>query len=381
MSSSSQDPASLALHNARRALQSGNQLEARRWAQRAAALAPQSEEPWLLLAALGGEPRASLAYLKRALEINPESQRARKGMHWAVSRQRAAPPFEPKPLTTLPITRPVSPLSQPVLLHPTLVEPSRSIPKIAIALASLAVLCLALGLAAFFGAPVFDSALAKPLAQVRLALASPTFTATYTETPTFTPSFTPTPTFTSTPLPTDTPTQTPTETPTLTPTETPPPTATFTPTETPTETPIPPPQPTKAPKPKKVSGPYVRPGAVNTEERWVDVDLSSQTAYAMQGDQVVKSFIVSTGLWNTPTITGVFRVYVKYRSADMSGPGYYLPSVPYVMYFYKDYGLHGTYWHNNFGHPMSHGCVNFRTDDAAWLYKFVSIGTVVSVHP
>jgi hypothetical protein len=210
---------------------------------------------------------------------------------------------------------------------------------------------------------------------VRLALASPTFTATFTQTPTFTP------TYTATPTPTDTPTQTPTDTPTSTPTETPTPTATFTPTETPTETPIPTPQPTMPPKPKKVSGPYARPGAVNAEEHWVDVDLSSQTAYAMQGDQVVKSFLVSTGLWNTPTVTGVFRVYAKYRSADMTGPGYYLPSVPYVMYFYKDYGLHGTYWHNNFGHPMSHGCVNFRTDDAAWLYKFVSIGTIVSVHP
>ena len=45
----------------------------------------------------------------------------------------------------------------------------------------------------------------------------------------------------------------------------------------------------------------------------------------------------------------------------MSGPGYYLPGVPYVMYFYQGYGLHGTYWHDNFGQPMSHGCVNLPT--------------------
>jgi hypothetical protein len=374
MSPSPQDPASLALHNARRALQKGNQNEARRWAQRAAALAPQSEEPWLLLAALA-EPRASLAYLKRALEINPESQRARKGMHWAVHRQRATRARKPPSLPYRPSPRPDLASTQPVLMQPTIIEPAPAWPKLAIYLGVLIVLCLALSLTAFFGAPAFDSALAKPIAQVRLALASPTFTATFTQTPTFTP------TYTATPTPTDTPTQTPTDTPTSTPTETPTPTATFTPTETPTETPIPTPQPTMPPKPKKVSGPYARPGAVNAEEHWVDVDLSSQTAYAMQGDQVVKSFLVSTGLWNTPTVTGVFRVYAKYRSADMTGPGYYLPSVPYVMYFYKDYGLHGTYWHNNFGHPMSHGCVNFRTDDAAWLYKFVSIGTIVSVHP
>jgi lipoprotein-anchoring transpeptidase ErfK/SrfK len=65
----------------------------------------------------------------------------------------------------------------------------------------------------------------------------------------------------------------------------------------------------------------------------------------------------------------------------MSGPGYYLPDVPYVMYFYESYGLHGTYWHNNFGTPMSHGCINFTIDDAGWLYNnWVSYGTVVNIH-
>lgn len=64
----------------------------------------------------------------------------------------------------------------------------------------------------------------------------------------------------------------------------------------------------------------------------------------------------------------------------MSGPGYYLPDVPYVMYFYRGYGLHGTYWHNNFGVPMSHGCVNLRTEDAAWLFDWASVGTPVTVY-
>ncbi len=85
-----------------------------------------------------------------------------------------------------------------------------------------------------------------------------------------------------------------------------------------------------------------------------------QTTYAMQGDQVVRSFLVSTGRWPTVTIEGVFKIYVKYRHADMTGDDYFLPDVPYVMYFFKGYGLHGTYWHNNFGTPMSHGCVKPR---------------------
>ncbi len=64
----------------------------------------------------------------------------------------------------------------------------------------------------------------------------------------------------------------------------------------------------------------------------------------------------------------------------MRGPGYDLPGVPYTMYFYKGYALHGTYWHNNFGHPMSHGCVNLRTSDAGWLFNWASVGTPVVTH-
>jgi hypothetical protein len=59
-----------------------------------------------------------------------------------------------------------------------------------------------------------------------------------------------------------------------------------------------------------------------------------------------------------------------------SGADYYnLPNVPYTMFFYNGqtpkswgYSLHGAYWHNNFGHPMSHGCVNMRIPDAEKLY-------------
>ena len=79
-------------------------------------------------------------------------------------------------------------------------------------------------------------------------------------------------------------------------------------------------------------------------------------------------------------MTGQYRIYVKYRFADMAGPGYYLANVPYVMYFYQGYGLHGTYWHNNFGTPMSHGCINLTIDDAGWIYDFSVVGTVVNIH-
>ncbi|MBI5950750.1 MAG: L,D-transpeptidase family protein [Chloroflexi bacterium] len=126
--------------------------------------------------------------------------------------------------------------------------------------------------------------------------------------------------------------------------------------------------------------PYTPPQVAGNGERWIDVDLSQQRVYAYEGDVLMNSFIVSTGTWQTPTVTGEFRIWVKVRSQAMTGPGYYLPDVPYVMYFYKDYGLHGTYWHNNFGTPMSHGCVNLTIPDAEWLYNFASVGTLVNVH-
>jgi lipoprotein-anchoring transpeptidase ErfK/SrfK len=65
----------------------------------------------------------------------------------------------------------------------------------------------------------------------------------------------------------------------------------------------------------------------------------------------------------------------------MSGPGYDLPNVPWVMFFTsRGHAIHGAYWHNNFGNPMSHGCVNLPVSNAQWLYNFASVGTPVVVH-
>ena len=62
------------------------------------------------------------------------------------------------------------------------------------------------------------------------------------------------------------------------------------------------------------------------------------------------------------------------------GYDYYLEDVPYVMYFYGDYAIHGTYWHSNFGYPMSHGCVNTSPWDASWLFSWAPLGTTVNIH-
>ena len=114
-----------------------------------------------------------------------------------------------------------------------------------------------------------------------------------------------------------------------------------------------------------------------TEEKWVRVDLSEQTLVAYQGAMPIRAFLISSGLPGTPTVTGTFNVRMKVRSQLMAGgePGmnnsYYLPNVEWVQYFYEDYGLHGTYWHNDFGRPKSHGCVNMTNADAKWLWDWL----------
>ena len=114
--------------------------------------------------------------------------------------------------------------------------------------------------------------------------------------------------------------------------------------------------------------------------KWIDVDLSSQRVRAYTGNTVVRSMLVSTGIARYPTPTGRFYIQSKYPSVTMSGPGYYLPGVPHTMFFYRGYALHGTYWHNNFGTPMSHGCINLTQADAAWLYGWTPVGTLVVIH-
>jgi len=113
-------------------------------------------------------------------------------------------------------------------------------------------------------------------------------------------------------------------------------------------------------------------------EKWIDVNLTTQVLTAFEPDgRVFMQVPISSGLW-APTPTGTFRIWIKLRYALMRGGSqalgtyYYLPNVPCTQYFYKGYGLHGAYWHNNFGHPMSHGCVNMAPADACKLFEWTS---------
>jgi lipoprotein-anchoring transpeptidase ErfK/SrfK len=124
-------------------------------------------------------------------------------------------------------------------------------------------------------------------------------------------------------------------------------------------------------------------GAAKAQKAIV-VSISQQILRAYKGDQVVMSSYVSTGRAGFDTPPGSFAVLTKLPSQTMEGviggEHYNVPDVPWVLYFTNSgHALHGTYWHNNFGMPMSHGCVNLPLDVAAWLYNWAPRGTPVFV--
>ncbi len=126
----------------------------------------------------------------------------------------------------------------------------------------------------------------------------------------------------------------------------------------------------------------------NNGEKHIYIDLSTQTLYALEGSTQIIKTLISSGKWNR-TPVGNFNIWQKLPVTRMAGgqgqDAYDLPNVQWVMYFYRDFGTHTAYWHNNFGHPMSHGCVNMRLIDAKQLYDWADgpssgqLGTPVSI--
>lgn len=118
-------------------------------------------------------------------------------------------------------------------------------------------------------------------------------------------------------------------------------------------------------------------GTVNSagEEKWIEVSLSEQKLRAWEGNRQVIEFPISSGKWS-PTPTGTFSIWYKTKNQRMEGGSkilgtyYNLPNVPHNMFFYQGYAIHGAYWHNNFGQPMSHGCVNSPLPNAAEIFEW-----------
>ena len=116
------------------------------------------------------------------------------------------------------------------------------------------------------------------------------------------------------------------------------------------------------------------PAMLGPHERWIDVDLDQELLVAYEGALPVYITMISAGAKDTPTETGVYRMWKKVSETDMSGltgeDPYSVATVPWTEFFSPEKGLalHTAYWHDRFGVPRSHGCVNLSPRDARWLY-------------
>jgi lipoprotein-anchoring transpeptidase ErfK/SrfK len=407
--------AQTALDHAWTLVRKGEVIDALYWATQASSLDSGLEEAWLIMAALS-DPHESFEYLKKALDINPFSRRGNNGVAWAESKTgwsfteyvsgfkdfstESPKPFKPDNYPAIDLSALESASNQPVNVwlqedEPEVVsyEQAEKPPEISPPPPPIEppqMIIRRKRPRPLPPEPVNPWSVLLPytvsfilflfLATLWLLSGLPNVKA-YTEAPDYTTdelvqqilAANPTPTRTLTPSSTPLPTKTPTIIPTITPTFTPQPTA----------TPIPPTEEVITDEDGDGTIPVLVGDQIAytlDDGRWIDVDLAQQKVSAYAGEKKLREFLVSTGTAAHPTVKGNFHIYIKNRYADMSGPGYFLPNVPYTMYFYQSYGLHGTYWHHNFGTPMSHGCVNLKTDDAAWLFKWASVGTLVHVH-
>ncbi|MEJ7731388.1 MAG: L,D-transpeptidase [Polyangiaceae bacterium] len=148
------------------------------------------------------------------------------------------------------------------------------------------------------------------------------------------------------------------------------------------------------------------PSWAGSGRKWIDVSILKQSLTAYEGGRPVYVTLVSTGADGLgdpdkthSTIQGAFLIHTKHVTATMDGDDvgdeFDLRDVPFVQYFTEGYALHGAYWHDDFGTPRSHGCVNLAPLDAAWLFGWTTPdvpatwhgaltlrkGTLVYVHP
>mgnify|MGYP005848356393 CR=1 FL=1 len=366
-------PAADLLRRAMLAARAGDRERAGRLLRATLLADPESVQARLWLAAIAEEPREAVQYLSDVLRAHPEHKQALEGLRWAYGRAEAAAP---------------EPAREELPARPQVqVLPARHRPGWPLKVAAALVVCLGLmGASAWAlnGRIEAETAMqAQPSVVLPLEVAPVAAGNTqmielpplYPEGPSVEPTpntiallpvagETAQPTaspFVLDPLPEATPLR---SVPTVAPLPSLEPTAMPTPTALPLQ-----PTATAAAQLATAKGAEANAGTARAG-KWIEVILSKQIAIAWNGSTPVRRMVVSTGIARYPTVTGTFRIYLKRRAQRMVGPGYDLPNVPHVMYFYRGYALHGTYWHKNFGRPMSHGCVNLNLNDAAWLFSW-----------
>jgi lipoprotein-anchoring transpeptidase ErfK/SrfK len=346
-------PAHQVIQNAAEALKRGDKNAARRWAQMAASGAPENEEAWLILAAVS-TPQASVAYLKRALLVNPGSERAMRGLRWAqdrLAKQSSIALTQPQTAISLSATQPTRP--QPVAQG----LPRKTSPRyMPVLVALLVLMCAALAWAIWPGN-----------ASAALAVFHAESGVSVTDGPSWSLVTIVKPTYTATAIPSTVPTATPT--------------ATLTPLPTEIAT------PTALPTDSSPSGPVADVPSAPASGKYILVSISEQHLYAYQDNTLVYSVIASTGM-NHSTRAGVFHVLDKIPNAYGATWNIWMPDWLGIYYSGSlENGIHALpilsngarLWSGYLGTPISFGCVVLGVADAEWIYNWADVGTTVEI--
>jgi lipoprotein-anchoring transpeptidase ErfK/SrfK len=343
------------LQSGKVAAHSGRRAHAQQKFRAVLALDPANVPANLWLAWLSEDPSASLDYIAQALVCDPDNADAHAALRWAQGRAALPGPQGSRSASIQ------AAFSSSETEDPTLAAGRETRTGLWVVLSVLTIL---IGIALTGSLPKNTPALAD-LAPTLKSTSTPVSVSgpvsTHTPAPTSPVRYSPTSTRRPTALPSPAPS--PSSLPSLQHTLTPSPIPIL-----PTPPPLP---PSLTPAPLSIP---------SGDIRWIDIDLTNQQLAAYEGQKLVRLTPVSTGLPRTPTPTGQYHIQIKLRYDDMSGIDYFLPNVPYVMYFHGGYGIHGTYWHARFGQPMSHGCVNVPTAVAEWLFDWATVGTMVNIH-
>jgi lipoprotein-anchoring transpeptidase ErfK/SrfK len=126
------------------------------------------------------------------------------------------------------------------------------------------------------------------------------------------------------------------------------------------------------------------PPSGSENSHWADVNLTLQTVTLMDGTTAGATYLISSGTERSPTPEGTFYVYAKTPIQTLSGCDEYecwwYERVRWLTWFRGDYGFHTAYWHDDFGTPVSHGCLNMREDEAEAVYDWLVRGNAVHIH-
>ena len=127
----------------------------------------------------------------------------------------------------------------------------------------------------------------------------------------------------------------------------------------------------------RVWQPQPPPSVVTADDIWIDADLETQMLAVYLGEDLLFLTLMSSAKSEYKTPVGLFQIYDKSTGWDLGSlegaeDAYFMERVPFVMHYSPRYAIHSAFWHDDFGHPASHGCLNLSVKDAQYVFEKVS---------